>query len=43
MDLNSYHLQGSQVFLPPQVSLHLRTHCGEHVVGVHNYVDESIQ
>lgn len=36
------HLQDRQPFLPPQIFLHVWTHCCEHVVKVHNDVNESV-
>lgn len=39
----AYHLQSGQVLLPPEVFLVLRTHGGEHVVGVHHDVDEGVE
>lgn len=38
----SYHLQVGDVFLPPQVFLHLRTKRRQEVVGVHNDVHEGV-
>lgn len=37
------HLHHSQVFLPPEVALHLGSHGGQHVVGVHEDVHEGVQ
>jgi len=37
------HLEHSQVFLPPEVLLHLWSNSGQHVVRVHNDVYESIE
>lgn len=39
----SYHLQRCQVFLPPQESLILGSHCGEQIVCVHHNVHERVQ
>lgn len=39
----TYHLKDGQVFFPPQILLHFWTHCGEHIVSVHDYVHEGIQ
>lgn len=38
-----YHLEHSQVFLPPEVLLHLRTNSGQHVVRVHDDVHERVE
>jgi hypothetical protein len=38
----SYHLEDGQIFFPPQVFLHFWSHGGEHIVGVHNNVNECI-
>lgn len=37
------HLHHCQVLLPPQVLLHLGSHGGQHVVGVHEDVHEGVQ
>ena len=37
------HLEGGHVLLPPDVLLVLRSHRGQHVVGVHEDVDESVE
>lgn len=39
----TYHLEYGQVFLPPQVLLHMRSDSGQHVIRVHDYVHERIQ
>lgn len=39
----THHLQNGQVLLPPEVLLHLGSHRGQHVVGVHDDVDEGVQ
>lgn len=36
------HLKDSQVFLPPQIFLHFWSHCGQHIVRVHNDVNKSV-
>lgn len=36
------HLQRGQIFLPPDVFLEARTHCSDHVVEVHDDMDERI-
>lgn len=38
-----YHLEHGQVFLPPQVLLHLRSDGGQHVVRVHDDVHERVE
>jgi len=38
-----YHLEHSQVFLPPEVLLHLRTYGCQHVVRVHDDVHERVE
>lgn len=38
----TYHLHYGQVTLPPQVLLPLRTHGADHVVEVHDHVDEGV-
>lgn len=38
-----YHLEHGQVFLPPQVLLHLWPDGGQHVVRVHNDVHERVE
>lgn len=38
----AYNLHNCQIFFPPQVFLELRTHCAEHVVDVHNYVNKRV-
>lgn len=42
-NFGNYHLEGSEVFLPPQVFPHVRAHRSEHVVRVHDDVHEGIQ
>lgn len=37
------HLQYGQVLLPPQIFLHFWSHGGQHVVRVHDDVNECIQ
>ena len=37
------HLKRGHVLLPPDVLLVLRTHSGQHVVRVHEDVDESVE
>lgn len=39
----TYHLDYSQVFLPPQVFLHLWSNGGQHVVRVHNDVYKCVE
>lgn len=39
----AYHLEYGQVFLPPQVLLHLGPEGGQHVVHVHDDVHERVQ
>lgn len=39
-ELNDLHC--GQVFLPPEMLLHLGSHGGQHVVGVHQDVDEGV-
>jgi hypothetical protein len=34
--------QYGEIFLPPQIFLHMRTHGGEHVIKVHNYVHKCV-
>lgn len=36
------HLQQRQIFLPPQILLHFGSHCGQHIVRVHDDVHERI-
>lgn len=38
-----YHLHDCQIFLPPQITLYSGSHCGQHVVGVHEDVHEGVQ
>jgi len=38
-----YHLEHSQVFLPPEVLLHVRSNGSQHVVRVHDDVYESVE
>ena len=38
-----YHLEGGQVFLPPNELLVLWTHGSHHVVEVHDNVDEGVE
>lgn len=38
-----YHLHDCQVFLPPQITLYFGSHCGQHIVGVHEDVHEGVQ
>lgn len=38
-----YHLEHGQVFLPPQVFLHLRPDGGQHVVRVHDDMYERVE
>lgn len=38
-----YHLHDCQIFLPPQITLYFGSHCGQHVVGVHEDVHEGVQ
>lgn len=40
---HAHHLQTSQVLFPPEVLLILRAHRGQHVVEVHDYVNERVQ
>lgn len=40
---STYHLEGGNVFLPPNVFLVLRAHRGHHVVEVHDHMHECIQ
>lgn len=39
----THHLHHGQVLLPPEVLLHLGSHGGQHVVGVHDNMDEGVQ
>jgi len=39
----AYHLEHSQVFLPPEVLLHLWTNGSQHVIRVHNDVYERVK
>lgn len=40
--MSTYDLAEGQMLLPPQVLLHVRSHGGEHVVRVHEDVDEGV-
>jgi hypothetical protein len=37
-----HHLKHSQVLFPPQVLLHVRTACSEHVIEIHDDVNECV-
>jgi len=37
-----YDLYNSQVLFPPEILLHMRPECGQHVVGVHEDVNEGV-
>lgn len=39
----AYHLEHSQVFLPPEVLLHLWPNGGQHVIRVHNDVYKRVK
>lgn len=39
----TYHLEGSQVLLPPDVFAHNGTHRSQHVVGIHDNMDEGVE
>jgi hypothetical protein len=39
----TYHLQLSDVLLPPNVVLILRPHGSDEIIGVHNGVDDGVQ
>ena len=39
----SYHLEGGEVFLPPDELLVLGSHGGDHVIKVHDDVDERVE
>lgn len=38
-----YHLQGGEIFLPPEILLKAGSEGTEQVVGVHDDVDKSVQ
>lgn len=38
-----HHLDEGQVLLPPQILLHFGSHGGQHIVGVHQNVDECVE
>lgn len=38
-----HHLKQSQVLLPPEIGLHLWSHCGKHIVEVHNDMNDDIK
>lgn len=38
-----HHLQKCQVFLPPEIGLHLWSDCGKHIVEVHDDVNEDVE
>ena len=40
-DLN--HLEGGEIFLPPQILLHVRAKGSEEVVGVHDHVHQTVE
>lgn len=40
--LCTYNLEECQVLFPPQVLLHVRTHGGQHVISVHEDVNEGV-
>ena len=39
----TYKLNFGQVAFPPEVFLHVWSNCCEHVVAIHEYVDEAIR
>lgn len=39
----TYHLEGGQILLPPDVLLVFGTHCCYHIVEVHDYVNEGVE
>lgn len=43
MTSDPHHLQDSDVFLPPEVLLHLRAQGRQQVVRVHDDVDEGVE
>lgn len=43
LSLWSYHLQGGEILLPPEVLLELGSEGGEQVVRVHHDVDEGVE
>lgn len=41
--INSYHLECGEVFLPPDELLVFRSHCGDHIVEVHDDMHERVE
>lgn len=37
-----HNLHSGQMFFPPEILLHMRSECSQHIVSVHEDVDETV-